>query len=87
MKHKYILLILIVLTVILLCACDVRKTSIDIGKYAIISLPNGEVVEGKIENITRWSSSYFEIEINGVEYFVHPLKIAIVNDREVTENE
>jgi hypothetical protein len=87
MKIKFILFaILMVLALVLLSGCDIRKASVDIGKYAIISLPNGEVVEGEIESITRWSSSYFEIEINGVEYFVHPLKIAIVG-KEVTENE
>ena len=87
MKRFILFVIVLMLALILLSGCIERKSSVDVGKYAIISLPNGEVVEGKIEHITRWSSSYFEIEINGVEYFVHPLKIAIVSEIEVNKNE
>lgn len=41
-------------------------------QYGIIKLPNGEIVEGKIEHWAKFQYSYdVIIKINGVNYFVN----------------
>ena len=50
----------------------------DIGKAAMLTLPNGEVVTGEIEELYRWSESNYEVVIDGETYCVHPTDFAIV---------
>ena len=79
MKHKLILLVaVLLLAAVVLCGCG--KGSVDAGKHAIIKLANGDIVEGEIQSITRWSESLTTVTIDGIEYCVHPLCISVVGE-------
>ena len=38
----------------------------DVGKAAMLSLPNGDVVVGEIEELYRWSESNYEVVIDAI---------------------
>ena len=50
----------------------------DVGKAAMLSLPNGDVVVGEIEELYRWSESNYEVVIDGETYVVHPTDFAVI---------
>lgn len=46
---------------------------------AIISLPNGEVIDGKVDSWTDYESGdQIQVVINGVTYLVHSEDIALI---------
>lgn len=83
-KIKFILLTLVIVLAFGLSSC-MGDNSMDVGKHGIVSLPNGKVVEGEIEALSRWSASTCDITIDGVTYSVHPLCVAVVGESEDTE--
>lgn len=52
------------------------KQSSDVGKWGVLELPGGQVIEGYIDSLTRWSSSSLEVEIDSVTYSTHPMNFA-----------
>lgn len=50
----------------------------DVGKTAMIALPNEDVVVGEIEELYRWSESNYEVMIGGETYCVHPSNFTII---------
>lgn len=49
--------------------------------YAIISLPNGEVVEGKVQSWTDFADGdQIQVKINGVTYLVHSNSAALIDN-------
>jgi hypothetical protein len=80
MKFKLILLAIVLAAALGSSSCATGTNNVDVGKHAIVSLPNGEVIEGEIESLTRWTSSMNEITIDGITYCVHPLCIAVVGE-------
>ena len=50
----------------------------DVGKAAMLELPNGDVVVGEIEELYRWSESNYEVMIDGEIYCVHPSDFAVI---------
>ena len=50
----------------------------DVGKAAMLSLPNGDVVVGEIEELYRWSESNYEVMIDGKVYVVHPSDFVVI---------
>ena len=59
-----------------LTGCGQGAENVDVGKWGVIELPNGDIVEGEIESLTRWSDSTFEVVIGGTTYCVHPVNFA-----------
>lgn len=48
---------------------------------AIISLPNGEVVEGKIDSWTDYEDGdQIQVKINGVTYLVHSSDVVLIKE-------
>lgn len=62
------LLILGIITAIIFIGITVTGS----GGYGIIKLSNGEVIEGEVDKIVRWSRTEYEVTINGITYQVHP---------------
>lgn len=56
------------------------ESSSYVGETAIISLPDGTVVTGEIESMTKWSSTCVEVVVDDVAYSVHPLCIACIDE-------
>lgn len=74
MKKKLLATILALGMVFSLAGCG-NLQMIDITysyKYAIISLPNGEIIEGKVESWRDYEDGdQIQVTINGVAYLVH----------------
>lgn len=50
---------------------------------AIVSLPNGEIVEGEVTTWTDYENSdQIQVKINGATYLVHSSNIALIYDKE-----
>ena len=50
-------------------------------EYAIISLPNGEIVEGKVSSWTDFEDGdQIQVKINGKTYLVHSSNIALISN-------
>ena len=50
-------------------------------EYAIIALPNGEVVEGKVSSWTDFEDGdQIQVKINGKTYLVHSSNVVLISD-------
>lgn len=80
MKRRLIFATLAITT--MLCATGCNKQIIDLTyKYnkAIISLPNGEVVEGKVTSWTDYEDGdQIQLKINGTTYLVHSEDVVLM---------
>lgn len=85
MKAKKLMLVTITILFLIFVFSSCGENNVDIGKHAIISLPDGTIVEGKCESLTRWSASLVDITIDGTSYSVHPYNIALIKG-EIHEN-
>ena len=84
MRSKIILLMVVVfLLSVFMVGCDESYSSV--GKTAIVSLPNGEIVEGEVQSIRRLSEGYLLVVIDGASYEVHSMNIAVVGGNENAE--
>lgn len=73
------------LLLILLCctACGNRDVfdTVYSYEYAIIYLPNGEVVEGKVTNWTDYEDGdQIQVKIEGKTYLVHSSNIVLISE-------
>ena len=50
---------------------------------AILSLPNGEVIEGKISSWKDYEGDQIQVKINGKQYLVHSSNIVLISEQEV----
>lgn len=79
---KKLLIILLVIIFALFCV-GCNKQLIDLKysfNYAIVGLPNGEVVEGKVQSWTDFEDGdQIQVKIDGVTYLVHSSNIALMD--------
>lgn len=69
MKKKVIAIITLLVLVVSLAGCN--KQILDTTytfNYAIIQLPNGEVVEGKVESWNDYDGEQLQVKIDGTVY-------------------
>jgi hypothetical protein len=83
MKKKICLAMLVGLMCVAMSGCGNRQlfdTTYSFEK-AILSLPNGEVIEG---TVTSWkdyeNSDQIQVEINGKQYLVHSSNIVLISE-------
>ena len=83
MKKKLFATILTLGMVLSLAGCGNRQM-IDLTysyKYAIISLPNGEIVEGKVDSWKDFEDGdQLQITVDGVTYLVHATDAALMTE-------
>ena len=82
MKKKVMIAMMLVATVVDLTACN--QTLIDTTytyDHAIISLPNGEIVEGKVASWTGFEDGdQIQVKIDGKTYLVHSANIVLISE-------
>ena len=82
MKNKGFLLLVVVLMSLLLVGCN--KQLIDTTysfDRAIISLPNGEIVEGKIQSWKDFDDGdQVQVKINEKTYLVHSMNVVLISE-------
>ena len=79
---KIMALILAVLTVMVLSGCNKQMLDLTYSyEYAIIGLPNGEVVEGKVTSWTDYEDGdQLQIKIAGKTYLVHSSNVVLISN-------
>ena len=82
MKNKRFLWLVVVLMSLLLVGCN--KQLIDTTysfDRAIISLPNGEIVEGKIQSWKDFDDGdQVQVKINEKTYLVHSINVVLISE-------
>lgn len=81
MKKLAIIVSSIVLAVSLV-ACNKQIVDLTYSyERAIISLPNGEIVEGKVQSWTDFEDGdQIQVKIDGVTYLVHASQVVLISE-------
>ncbi len=82
-KSRTLLTILITaLLTLLLSGCNKQMVDLTYSyEYAILSLPNGEVVEGKVSSWTDFEDGdQIQVKIAGKTYLVHSSNIVLISN-------
>ena len=84
MKKWIAIILAVVLVAGLLILAGCNKQMVDLTysyEYAILSLPNGEVVEGKVSSWTDFEDGdQIQVKIDGKTYLVHSSNIVLISD-------
>ena len=77
-----LLAVILVMGVMLLAGCNKQMVDLTYSyEYAIIGLPNGEVVEGKVTSWTDFEDGdQIQVKIDGKTYLVHSSNIVLISD-------
>ena len=77
-----LLAVIVLLTVCLLSACNKQMVDLTYSyEYAIIGLPNGEVVEGKVSSWTDFEEGdQIQVKINGKTSLVHSSNVVLISN-------
>lgn len=82
MKKKLFAAILALGMVLSMSACNRQMIDLTYNyKYAIISLPNGEIVEGKVDSWKDFEDGdQLQVTINGVTYLAHATDAVLITE-------
>ena len=77
-----LLVVILALTVMLLAGCNKQLVDLTYSyEYAIIGLPNGETVEGKVSSWTDFEDGdQLQIRIDGKTYLVHSSIVVLISN-------
>ena len=77
-----LLVVILALSVMLLAGCNKQLVDLTYSyKYAIIGLPNGETVEGKVSSWTDFEDGdQLQIRIDGKTYLVHSSNVVLISN-------
>lgn len=82
MKKKLSIVVSGIVLALGLTGCN--KQVIDLTysyERAIISLPNGEIVDGKVQSWTDYEDGdQIQVKIDGVTYLVHSSQVALISE-------
>ena len=67
---------------VVLAGCNKQLVDLTYSyEYAIIALPNGEIVEGKVSSWTDFEDGdQLQVKIDGKTYLVHSSKVVLISD-------
>ena len=79
---KLTALVLALILMILMAGCNKQMVDLTYSyERAIISLPNGEVIDGKVSSWTDFEDGdQIQVRIDGKTYLVHSSNIALISD-------
>ena len=79
---KLVALLLILVLMLVFTGCNKQLVDLTYSyERAILSLPNGEVIEGKISSWTDFEDGdQIQVKINGKTYLVHSSNIVLISD-------
>ena len=77
-----LLAVIVVLAVTLLAGCNKQMVDLTYSyEYAIIGLPNGETVEGKVTSWTDFEDGdQIQVRIDGKTYLVHSADVVLISE-------
>lgn len=82
---KYIAIVLaavLLVGILILAGCNKQLVDLTYSyEYAIIALPNGEIVEGKVSSWTDFEDGdQLQVKIDGKTYLVHSSNVVLISD-------
>ena len=82
MKKKLALIVSAIVLTMSLSGCNKQIVDVTFSyERAIISLPNGEVVDGKVQSWTDFEDGdQIQVKIDGVTYLVHSSQAALISE-------
>ena len=77
-----LLALIVILSVALLAGCNKQMVDLTYSyERAILCLPNGEVIEGKVSSWTDFEDGdQIHVRIDGKTYLVHSSNIVLISD-------
>lgn len=80
---KYISVLLMIMMLFALVGCGNQQLfdTTYTFDYAIIGLPNGEVVEGEVESWNDYDGEQLQIVIDGATYLTHSENIVLIEEK------
>lgn len=81
MKKKLLVGLIGIVTLLGLVGCNkqIIDTTYSFDK-AIINLPNGEIIEGKVDSWKDYEGDQIQIKIDGKTYLVHAEDIVLISE-------
>lgn len=78
----FVLFMTIILFAAILSGCNKQLVDLTYSyENAIVCLPNGEVVEGKVSSWTDFADGdQIQVKINGKTYLIHSSNIALISN-------
>ena len=73
--------VLLAIAVLGASGCDGTTSTTSNYTYAYIALPNGQCVEGEVEDYNRWSESTVRVTIDGVTYLTHSMNVVFSTEK------
>ena len=84
MKKIIAILLVVVVSLMALLIVGCNKQMVDLTysyERAIICLPNGEIVDGKVSSWTDFEDGdQIQVKIDGKTYLVHSSNVALISD-------
>ena len=82
MKKKLALIVSAIALAMSLSGCNKQIVDVTFSyERAIISLPNGEVVDGKVQSWTDYEDGdQIQVKIDGVTYLVHASQVVLISE-------
>ena len=79
---KLTALVLALILVVLMTGCNKQMLDLTYSyERAVLSLPNGEVIEGKVSSWTDFEDGdQIQVRIDGKTYLVHSSNIVLISD-------
>lgn len=82
MKKRLAIVITTILLAISFSGCNKQVVDLTYSyERAIISLPNGEIIDGKVQSWTDYEDGdQIQVKIDGVTYLVHASQIVLISE-------
>lgn len=80
--RKFAITITTILLAMSLSGCNKQVVDLTYSyERAIISLPNGEIIDGKVQNWTDYEDGdQIQVKIDGVTYLVHSSQVVLISE-------
>lgn len=77
-----LMLVTVLVTVLVMSGCNKQMVDLTYSyERAVLSLPNGEVIEGKVSSWTDFEDGdQIQVRIDGKTYLVHSSNIVLISD-------
>ena len=81
MKKVICLMLVVIMMAVMFCGCNYQVVDLTYHyNHAIMSLPNGEVIEGDIQSWCDYEGDQLQVKIDGKTYLVHSSDIVMISD-------
>lgn len=78
--RKFIVSILIVITMLFTFGCAAEDENMIIGyDWAVLSLPNGNVIEGEVKGMRNMYGDQVQVIIDDVLYYTHFCNVVLID--------